>query len=307
MSGSTGMTDATALAPSPMAAPADVDPADLAHVTNVVAASGSSFTLGMKLLRPPERAAMFAIYAFCREVDDVADEPAPEADKLQRLAAWRAAIDALYRGQPDRPTTRALAPAVTRYDLPAPEFHAMIDGMEMDAREDTKRLRTLDDLTLYCRRVAGSVGCLSMPVFSRGRYRGSDYAVALGEAFQLTNILRDVEEDAARDRLYIPLAMLEAEGVVATDRPISEILAEPGFARVYRQLLDRARQRFAEADRLAQAFDREALRPAKLMGGVYRAYFRALDRRGWVPGDPLRLSKPAKLWAALSALLPGRG
>lgn len=282
------------------------EPADAAHVAAVVSASGSSFTLGMKLLSPPQRAAMFAIYAFCREVDDVADEPAPEADKLARLADWRRAIAALFAGNPDRPTTRALAPAIARYDLPEAEFLAMIDGMEMDAREDTKRLATMDDLALYCRRVAGSVGCLSMPVFSRGRVRGTDYAVALGEAFQLTNILRDVEEDAERDRLYVPLALLAEHGVETAGRPLWAILDDPGFARAFRALLDRAAARYAEADRLAAAFDAQTLRPARLMGGVYRAYFRTLDRRGWVRGDRVSLSKPAKLWAALSALLPGR-
>ena len=177
----------------------------------VVIGSGTSFYWGMRLLPAAKRNAMYAIYAFCREVDDIADGDAPVAAKLDELAGWRREIDALFEGCPSRPTTLALLDPVARFDLPRSEFHTMIDGMEMDAK-DSMRAPPMSELTRYCRCVAGAVGLLSIRVFGAHGDEVRRGALALGEAMQLTNILRDLSEDATRGRLYLPRELLEQQG-----------------------------------------------------------------------------------------------
>ena len=204
------------VAPPQMAPPAespalDVDAAR-AHVQAVVAASGSSFYWSMRLLPRAKRDAMYAIYAFCREVDDIADGAASPAAKLAELDGWRVEIAALFAGRPSRPTTRALALPVSRFALPRAEFDAMIDGMEMDAGE-RMRAPSLAELERYCRCVAGAVGLLSVHVFGTRGPQLEQGALALGEALQLTNILRDLAEDAGRGRLYLPRELLDRHGI----------------------------------------------------------------------------------------------
>ena len=277
----------------PVAAPAD-------HVRAVVARSGTSFFWGMRLLPRPQREAMFAIYAFCREVDDVADEEdgEPEA-KLERLAAWRDEVDRLYAGRPTRPTTRALAEPVAAFGLPREEFIALVDGMEMDARE-LMRAPALAELWAYCRRVAGAVGLLSIRVFGASELQARDFALALGDALQLTNILRDLREDAARDRLYVPRELLDRYGVGAGREPPSRALADPAFPSCCAALAELAGGRFERADALLAACDRRRLRPAVLMMEVYRRTLARLNARGWRRLDePVRIAKPERLWIAL--------
>ncbi len=281
-----------------------------AHVHRVVTASRTSFLMGMKILPRDRREAMFAVYAFCREVDDIADEGGTPAEKRARLAEWRNEIDRLYAGRPLRPTAQALAGPVARFDLPRAEFLALIDGMEMDARE-TVRLTDMDTLRLYCRRVAGAVGMLSIRVFGATEPAARDLAVALGEALQLTNILRDLGEDAARDRIYLPADLLARHGIAmrgdGSDPPA--MLAHPGLAGACAEVAEVARHRFDEADAALAQCDRRRLRPALLMAGVYDRYLRLLTRRGWQrAAEPVRLSKPAKVWAAirLGLLRPAR-
>ena len=302
-------TESGAASPPP-GAPAgptgDGPEAALAHVRHVVSASGSSFTLGMKMLPRPRRQAMYAIYAFCREVDDIADEDSVAeagvpADKLARLSAWRLEIDRLYAGQPAWPTARALAVPIRDHALPKSEFLAVIDGMEMDARE-AMRGPSQEQLQHYCRCVAGAVGLLSIRVF--GAYAGGReaaaeaFALALGEALQLTNILRDLDEDAARGRLYLPRELLAACGLAEAEP--TAVLNDPALDPVCRELADQARDRFAEADRLLTLCNRRALKPALVMMGIYERILDRLLDRGWHrPGQPLRLSKPEKLWAGI--------
>ena len=159
-------------------------------MNRVVARSGTSFLWGMRVLPAERRRAMYAIYAFCREVDDIADEPGEVADKRRALAAWREEIDRLYAGRPEWLTTRALQAPVHRFELPREEFLAIIDGMEIDAAP-TVRMRRLPDLLDYCRKVAGSVGILSVHTFGVPMHPGPRIAEVLGNALQLTNILRD--------------------------------------------------------------------------------------------------------------------
>ncbi len=270
--------------------------AAIAQTRERVARSGSSFTLGMRMLPRLRREAMFAIYAFCREVDDIADEPGDPAVKLAQLDAWRAEIDRLYAGRPRWPLAVALAGPVARYDLPAAEFVAMIDGMAMDAAADIVAPDG-DRLDLYCRRVAGSVGLLSIRVFGATEPPATGFALALARALQLTNILRDLAEDAARGRLYLPAEALAAAGVSAGTP--AAVLADPALPAACRLVADQAADAFAEADRALTDCRRGRLTPALLMMGVYDETLRRLKAADWQrPTERLRLSKRAKAIAA---------
>jgi len=270
-----------------------------AHVQEVVRRSGSSFSLGMRILPPERRQAMYAIYAFCREVDDVADDGGPTEVRLAELDRWREEIHGLYEGRPSRPTTLALLEPVRHFGLPREEFLALIDGMEMDARE-TMRAPPMTTLLLYCRRVAGTVGLLSLPVFGATEAEARTFALTLGDALQLTNILRDLAEDAGRNRLYLPREALERHAIDPTLAP-EAVLRHPALPAVFRDLAAQARGRYAEADAALARCNRRRLRPALLMMAIYEAILDRLERRGWDPDrPPPRLPKAAKLWAALT-------
>src|ERR1700754_2720004 len=178
-------------------------------------ASGSSFYNAMRVLPRAQREAMFEIYSFCRQVDDIADSTGPREQRREELARWRSDIDALYAGEP-RPRTQSLAAPVRHFGLQREDFHAIIDGMEMDVVND---IRAPDDATLelYCDRVASAVGRLSVRVFGMEERDGVALAHHLGRALQLTNILRDLDEDAAFGRLYLPAEGLRAAGIPGTD------------------------------------------------------------------------------------------
>jgi presqualene diphosphate synthase len=279
------------------APPLAVKAAAEAHVRDVVVSSGSSFYWGMRLLPDFRRKAMYAIYAFCREVDDVADGHGPAAAKLAELAGWRSEVEALFAGRPRRPTALALIEPIARFGLPAGEFHAMIDGMEMDAG-GAMRAPAIADLVRYCRCVAGAVGLLSIRVFGADGEATRKGALALGEALQLTNILRDLIEDAARGRLYLPRELLEQHGIAVAD-PM-RVLRDPKLPEVCDALAARAKARFAEADRHFEHADRRALRPALVMMHVYRRTLDRLLARGWRQlEDPVRLARAERLWLAL--------
>lgn len=251
----------------------------------------------MRVMPKDRRAAMYAIYAFCREVDDVADEPGDAADKLAQLADWRAEIDSLFAGHPARPTTQALLAPVRRFDLPKTEFLQVIDGMEMDARGSVWG-PPLEELMLYCRRVAGAVGMLSIHAFGETRPPAPELAVSLGNALQLTNILRDVHEDALTGRLYLPRELLEKHGVTATTP--EALLADPAVAKVCADLAPRARQSFADSAALLSRLDRRKMRPAILMMAVYRRMLDRMEERGWDRlAEPVKLSRAEKVWIVL--------
>ncbi|MEM7226865.1 MAG: presqualene diphosphate synthase HpnD [Pseudomonadota bacterium] len=267
------------------------------HVRTVVAGSGTSFYWGMRLLPAAKREAMFAIYAFCREVDDIADSDDTRSSKTADLARWRDEIEALYAGRPSRPTSRALAAPIERFDLPRGEFDAMIDGMEMDASA-TMRAPSFAALERYCRCVAGAVGVLSVHVFEARSPDRESGALALGEALQLTNILRDLAEDAQVGRLYLPREVLDRHGIHGDD-PF-QVLAHPLLPGVCGELAARAMQRFDEADRWLAQEERRAVRPALIMRGVYRLILDRLIAEEWqrlLP--PVRVSKAARLWVAI--------
>jgi presqualene diphosphate synthase len=268
-----------------------------AHVQAVTARSGTSFFWAMRMLPPARREAMFAIYAFCREVDDIADEPGLLADKREALAEWRSEIDRLYEGLPQWSTTRALLGPVRAFDLLREDFLAVIDGMEMDAAEDL-RAPSLAELELYCERVAGAVGQLSVRAFGDRGERARRLGLVEGRALQLTNILRDLAEDAARGRLYLPRELLRKHGI-ATAEP-ARVLGHPALPAVCEELAAMARASFAEAEALLAGLDRAQMRPAIIMMEVYRRTLEALVERGWRDLDrPVGPSKISKLWIAL--------
>jgi len=269
-----------------------------AQAAAIVTRSGTSFALGMKILSPERRAGMFAVYAFCRVIDDIADEGGTLIEKRAGLHLWRGLIADLYAGRRvEDPVAVALEEPIYRFALPQREFELLIEGMEMDA-EGPVIAPDWDRLVGYCRRVAGAVGMLSMPIFGAPAGAASDrFALALGEALQLTNILRDVGEDAQLGRLYLPGPLLDAHGV---PRAPLTALASPGLGPVRAEMAARARAKFTEAREALRALDWRVLRPALLMMGMYEAYLQRVTRQGFARiAEPARLSRLEKLAIAL--------
>ncbi|TVQ38676.1 MAG: squalene synthase HpnD [Geminicoccaceae bacterium] len=272
------------------------DVVDDRYVDRVVAAAGSSFFWAMRLLPPPRRRIVFAIYAFCREVDDIADDDRPRAQKLQDLQFWRAEIARLYAGEPTRPITRVLAGGTGRYGLDRNDFEAIIDGMAMDA-EGPVVAPSRAELDLYCDRVASAVGRLCVPVFGEPGARGRAVADPLGRALQLTNILRDLDEDAALGRLYLPREALEEAGIPLDP---TRAIAHPALPTVCADLAAEAAGCYDAAAAAIRACDGRRIRPARMMMAVYRCTFDRLAARGWAaPRRAVRPSKGLKLWIAL--------
>jgi phytoene synthase len=268
-----------------------------ATIRRRVEAAGTSFYWAMRLLPPDRRYGMYAIYAFCREVDDIADEERPVQHKLAALAGWREEIDALYRGRPRHIVARALSDPLRRYELRREDFLAVIDGMEMDARDDI-RAPDLTTLDLYCARVASAVGHLSVHVFGDPGAAAHSVADRLGRALQLTNILRDLDEDADRRRLYLPREILDRHGISGAD--VAAVLRHPALPAVCRDLAAIAEGHFEEAERAMMLCSRRAMRPAAVMAAIYRATLSALLRSEWRdPTARVGVSKPQKLWLVL--------
>ena len=270
--------------------------ADLAEVERIVRRSGTSFYRGMRVLPRDRRAAMYAIYAFCRLVDDVADEPAALSDKLAGLAEWRRRVDALYEGRASDAVTRVLLQAVQRYGLRREDFLAVIDGMQMDTATAivAPDLATLD---LYCDRVAAAVGRLSVRAFGDASADADQVAWHLGRALQLTNILRDVAEDAGRGRLYLPREWLDEAGVPPEPAAALRHTALPALCA---RMAAQAHRHFTQAEAAMARCLPKAMRPARLMGATYAALLERLQERGWSQPDiPVRLSRWQKLRIAL--------
>jgi phytoene synthase len=262
-----------------------------------VEAAGTSFYWAMRLLPQDRRNGMYAVYAFCREVDDIADSDRPVEHKRAALAVWREEIDALYGGRPHLLVARALCEPTLRYGLRRQDFLAIIDGMEMDAREDI-RAPGLAMLDTYCARVASAVGHLSVHVFGDASHPAHLVAESLGRALQLTNILRDLDEDATRRRLYLPREILDRHGIAGSDPVV--VLRHPGLPAVCREVAAIAEGHFREAEQAMTLCSRRAMRPAAVMAAIYRATLSALLHSGWrEPATRVSLSKPRKLWLVL--------
>ena len=245
-------------------------------------ARGSTFNAAMRILPRPRREAMFAIYSFCRAVDDIADEAGPRHARRQALAKWRRDIGALYTGETSQPCARArlrgLATAIHAFGLRREDFWAVIDGMEMDVDADI-RAPDLATLDLYCDRVASAVGRLSARTFGMPQAEGRCLAHHLGRALQLTNILRDLDDDAALGRLYLPCEDLRAAGIGEADP--REVLANPALGRACAPVIARAKTHFGDAAQIMARCPRASVRAPRIMADVYQAILAGLERRGF--------------------------
>jgi phytoene synthase len=246
-----------------------------------VAAAGTSFYLAMRLLPEPRREAMYAIYAFCREVDDIADEENLLAVKQAMLDEWRREIDCVYAGTSTLPLARILAADAKTFALRREDFLAIIDGMAMDAERDI-RAPSLADLDLYCDRVASAVGRLSIKIFGMDEDPGFDLAHHLGRALQLTNILRDVDEDAAIGRLYLPREYLEEMDCCRQMDPAA-IVAKPEIDMVCRKVAALAHRHYDAANRILAARPKGRIKTPRLMGAVYSEILRLSEAQGFAP------------------------
>jgi phytoene synthase len=259
-------------------------------------ASGSSFYAAMRILPAEQREAMFQIYSFCRKVDDIADSDGPRPERLAALQQWRDDIDALYRGDPP-PHLRDYLASVRKFDLQREDFIAVIDGMEMDVPQDI-RAPDMATLDLYCDRVASAVGRLSVRVFGLPEQDGILLAHHLGRALQLTNILRDIDEDAGLGRLYLPREGLLHAGITGDDP--AKVIAERTLPKVCLPLVERAKSHFEQADAIMKRNSRRAVRAPRIMSKYYRAILELLMARGFaVPREPVRVHK----WAKIAILL----
>ncbi|MCK1640794.1 presqualene diphosphate synthase HpnD [Bradyrhizobium sp. 157] len=259
-------------------------------------ASGSSFYAAMRILPRAQREAMFQIYSFCRQVDDIADSDGPRPERLAALQQWRDDIDALYQGHPP-PRLQDYAASVKTFGLKREDFLAIVDGMEMDVPQDI-RAPDLATLDLYCDRVASAVGRLSVRVFGLPEEDGILLAHHLGRALQLTNILRDIDEDAGLGRLYLPREGLLLAGIT-TDDP-QRVIVDRALPKVCLPLGERAKKHFEKADEIMKRNSRRVVRAPRIMSKYYRAILDLLLARGFAaPREPVRVHK----WAKIAILL----
>ncbi|MGY3608447.1 presqualene diphosphate synthase HpnD [Bradyrhizobium sp. Leo121] len=255
-------------------------------------ASGSSFYAAMRILPRAQRDAMFLIYSFCRQVDDIADSHGPRDERLAALQQWRDDIDALYQGNPP-PRLKDYVASVKSFGLKREDFLAIVDGMEMDVPQDI-RAPDMATLDLYCDRVASAVGRLSVRVFGLPEEDGVLLAHHLGRALQLTNILRDVDEDAGLGRLYLPREMLLHAGITSNEP--QRVIAERNLPKVCLPLADRAKKHFEKADDIMKRNSRRAVRAPRIMSKYYRAILDLLIIRGFAtPREPVRVGKMQKI------------
>ncbi|MGW8228943.1 MAG: presqualene diphosphate synthase HpnD [Gammaproteobacteria bacterium] len=259
------------------------------------ARSGSSFYYSFLFLPPAQRRAIIALYAFCREVDDVVDMTGEVDIARIKLNWWREEIARLFAGQAQHPVTRALTPVIKEFDLPEEQFLEIIDGMEMDL--DQHRYTNFKELTLYCYRVASVVGLLAAEIFGYRDRHTLKYAHDLGIAFQLTNIVRDVYEDAQRNRIYLPLDELQRFGVKETD--ILNKKETPAFHELMRFQAERAKQYYSQALSQLPDADRYNQRCGLIMAAIYRATLEEVERDGFhVLQHRISLTPLRKLWLA---------
>jgi phytoene synthase len=266
------------------------------------AQSGSSFYYSFLFLPPERRRAITALYAFCREVDDTVDECTDAAVARTKLIWWRKEIAAMLAGNPTHPVTLALQPHLVPYSLDGKHLQAIIDGMEMDL--DQTRYLDFAGLQRYCWHVASVVGLLSAGIFGATRPETLQYAEKLGLAFQLTNIIRDVGEDARKGRIYLPVSELQQFNVTAAD--ILNARHTENFENLMRFQVERAQRAYDEAFALLPAEDRRAQRPGLIMAAIYRALLNEIERDGFhVLNQRISLTPIRKLWLAWKTYVRG--
>ena len=268
-----------------------------AAVPSLPAARGSSFYTALRILPAGQRRAMFAIYGFCRAVDDVADRQGDRAPRLAELALWRREVADVYAHAAGATRLQSLAEPIRRFGLARADFEAVIDGMVMDTEADMHApdWATLD---LYCDRVASAVGRLAVRVFGVPAVHGPPLAHHLGRALQLTNILRDIDEDAQLGRLYLPSEALAVAGIPPTSP--ERVVADPNIAAACAPLVAKARGHFAAAARIMDVCPRATTRSPRLMASVYGAILDSLVAQGFsAPRRRVRIAKARVLWAVL--------
>ena len=259
------------------------------------AQSGSSFYYSFMFLPPERRRAITALYAFCREVDDAVDEPADAQVARAKLEWWRREVAQLYAGNAQHPVTKALVPAIGPFNIQQQQLGAIMDGMEMDLAQT--RYPDFESLRTYCHRVAGVVGVLAASIFGYRNSRTLEYAENLGLAFQLTNIIRDVGEDARKGRIYLPADEMQRFGVSAAQ--ILDAQHTEGFSRLIEFQAQRVKSCYAEALAALPAEDRRAQRPGLVMAAIYRTLLEELRRDGYqVLTRRTALTPIRKLWIA---------
>jgi squalene synthase HpnD len=260
-----------------------------ASVTPAPVAKHSSFYLAMRILPPEQREAMYAVYAFCRAVDDIADDGGPSAARLAMLDQWRGDIARLYGGGGSTDLTWELVGPLARYRFRQQDFLDVIDGMEMDVRREM-RGPSWETFDLYCDRVASAVGRLSVKIFGVDEDAGILLSHHLGRALQMTNVLRDLDEDAELGRLYLPAEALANAGIEKKD--IGTVLEHPGLAEACMAVADRAKRHFTEASAVMARCHKETVRSPRIMASVYRSLLDKLIARGWkAPREKVRISK----------------
>jgi len=261
----------------------------LAPAAPAPVAKHSSFYLAMRILPHEQREAMYAVYAFCRAVDDIADDGGPRAMRLAMLDQWRTDLSRLYDGSGPTDLTRELARPVARFGLRQQDFLDVIDGMEMDVRREM-RGPSWEAFELYCDHVASAVGRLSVKIFGVEEDDGILLSHHLGRALQMTNVLRDLDEDADLGRLYLPAEALAAAGIEGKD--IARVLAHPQFGEACMAVARRAERHFTEASAVMARCSKESVRSPRIMASVYQALLDKLVARGWKPPrEKVRLSK----------------
>ena len=259
------------------------------------AKSGSSFYYSFRFLAPDRRRAITALYAFCREVDDIADDVTDIDVARAKLGWWRAEVANLFAGHPQHPVTTALAPATREYGIDQARLNEIIDGMEMDLSRH--RYSDFDSLKLYCHRVAGVVGQLSASIFGFSQPKTLEYAENLGLAFQLTNIIRDVGEDARRDRIYLPGDEIRRFNVNEAD--ILQARQTPEFQQLMAFQSERAKSLYDAAFQALSPEDRRPQRPGLIMSAIYRTLLDEIERDGFkVLTQRTSLTPMRKLWIA---------
>ena len=266
------------------------------------ASSGSSFYYSFMFLPPNRRRAITALYAFCREVDDVVDECSDPQIAANKLTWWRQELDRLYAGQPQHPVTQALQAVLPEFNLPQEQLQEIIDGMEMDLQQT--RYLDFKALSLYCYRVASVVGLLAAEIFGYTDRQTQKYAHDLGMAFQLTNIIRDVGEDARRGRVYLP-----SDELKRFDVPVADILDarhSDNFRKLMEFQIERAEQYYAQAMAQLPAVDRRMQRPGLVMAAIYRTLLEEIKRDGCqVLTQRTSLTPLRKLWIAWRTWVKG--
>ena len=273
------------------------------YVQQKAAASGSSFYYAFLFLPKPRRTAITAFYAFCREVDDVVDETSDPGVAATKLAWWQTEVIRAYAGQAQHPVMRALMPCAREYGIEERQLLAVIDGCRMDL--DQTRYLAFPTLEKYCHLVAGIVGEVSARIFGQTRPETTEYAHKLGLAFQLTNIIRDVGEDAMRGRIYLPISELQQFDVKAHE--ISRRTYSDRFVALMKFQAERAHGLYDEALALLPAEDRRAQKPGLMMASIYRTLLREIEHDGFqVLHQRVSLTPLRKFWLAWKIQALGR-